>query len=83
MAGSSDAHTDRFVHAEDSVVGRSSGKFGKLDFESISLAQFLGPFLQQLAPGQLGNTFQVLIASSGLNGLVRLGLWGRLTSIGQ
>lgn len=73
VAGSSNTHADGFVHTKDSVVGGSSGELGKLDFQSISVTQLLGSFLQQLAPGQFGNTFESLIASPGLSGSVWFG----------
>lgn len=61
VTGSSDAHADRLVNTEDGVVGRSGLEFGNVDIKSITLAEFLGTLLNQLAPRHLGNALQAFM----------------------
>lgn len=55
MAGSSYAHTDRLVNAENGVVGRSGLKFGNVDIKSIALTKLLSTLFDQLAPSEFGD----------------------------
>jgi hypothetical protein len=66
VAGSSNAHTDRLVDAENGVVGRSSLKFGNIDIKSVTLTKLFSTLLNQLAPRHLGNTLQAFIFSLGI-----------------
>ena len=66
VAGSSNAHTDRLVDAENSVVGRSSLKFGNIDIKSVTLTELFSTLLDQLTPRHLGNALQTFIFSLGI-----------------
>jgi hypothetical protein len=70
VTGSSYAHTDWLVNAENGVIGRSSLKFGNVDIKSVTLAEFLSTLLNQLTPRHLGNAFQAFIFGLGLRLLV-------------
>lgn len=66
VTGSSYAHTDRLVNAENGVIGRSSLEFGNVDIKSVTLAEFLSTLLNQLTPCQLRNAFQAFIFGPGV-----------------
>lgn len=70
VAGSSYAHTDRLVNAENSVVRRSGLKFGNVDIESVALTKLLSTLFDQLAPGEFGDALQAFIFSLGFQFLV-------------
>jgi len=70
VTGSSYAHTDWLVNAENGVIGRSSLKFGNVDIKSVTLAEFLSTLLNQLTPRHLGNAFQAFIFGLGIRLLV-------------
>jgi hypothetical protein len=82
VAGSSNAHADRLVHAKNGVVGRSRLQLGKLDVEAVTLTQLLGTLLKQLVAGKLGNALHALVLGASLIGLGDLGHGSRFAVSG-
>jgi hypothetical protein len=73
VASSANAHADRLVHAQNSVIRSRSLPFVDRELEAESLTKLLGALLEQLGFGELGHTLHRFVPCPSL---LSLGQWG-------
>ena len=79
VASPANAHADRLVHAKDSIIGRRNLPIAGLDVKAESLAEILGPCLEQLGFGESRHALHRLKLGPGL---LRFGQGGLLAAVG-
>lgn len=72
VAGTSYAHTNGLVHAENSIIGRSSVPIRRLKLETIALSKLLSSLLKHLIFSEFGDALLIFV----------LGLLGHLERSG-